>query len=511
MRKREALLLGAIAVLSLPSCGKKEEAPKPINMDKIAFTSSDIVQTSFGGLGVEWGAYEDTDKIVDGGWELILQHMDRLAPSRVRLMVSYDWFCQDFNDHGNNDKSDDTWTYNFANKYMRNTIQILEYCETHHIDVAFGAWNVVADSLSPLLDTWKMMDEVTSDPRWATITGDVLDYLVNRKGFDCIKWFVNSNEPNWVGSRGNSKNWNNTYAKWEQGVKNVRAKLDSLGMSKIKIIGGDTTGIEGTREYFTGIAKGITDKVGDYGCHLYVNNIMIDRGDLLTQIQNISQEVKDIDPGFGITRPVNVWEAGLLDGKTALDCQTMINTGAYGVRMVDFTLQCLAGGINGIAYWDFDDAMHFMYSSVATTPKEWGMFSSLADASGNKQELRPWFHSSCLMTHLFQKGNRIYCPPQTDSAKDNLFRSIGTRSPDGKTGGFLAVNKGARPVTKTFYFDEGIEGETLYLYRFADKTYRLGEDGYIIPNEILENTSLGKKLTLEIPTNSAYVVANRRL
>ena len=43
--------------------------------------------------------------------------MDHLGAARIRLMISYDWFCQNFDDKGNDDKTDDTWTYNFANKY----------------------------------------------------------------------------------------------------------------------------------------------------------------------------------------------------------------------------------------------------------------------------------------------------------------------------------------------------------------------------------------------------------
>ncbi len=508
MKKERISLLGLVTLLSVFSCGKGNETKPVVDKENISFASGDIIQKSFGGLGVEWGAYEDTDKIAEGGWERVIKYMDHLKASRIRLMINYDWFCQDFDNKGNTDPEDDTWTYNFTNKYARNMIEILEYCQVHHMDVAFGAWNVIGTVGEG--DVWCMMEKVTSDIRWAKITADVLSFLVKEKGFTCIKWFVNSNEPNYKGTKETSKNWNNTYEIWEQGVKNVRKALDEANLKNIGIVGGDTTGFEGTEEYFTGISKNIPDLVADYGAHLYLSNIAVDRGEMMEQIRTIYKMVKKNDKGIGVVRDADIWEAGLRDGKTALDCQSLIATPDYAIRMVDFTLQCLAGGVNGIVYWDFDDAMHFMYSANSTTPKEWGMFSSLAGASSRKQELRPWYHSTCLLTHLFEKGNKIYSPAQNDTTLDNSFRTIGTVSQDGKKGGYVAVNAGTNSTRRSFYIKDAVEGENLYIYYFGKDTYRLGDDGFIEPNDVIEG-SLNKRLTLTIPGRSAVIISNTRL
>ena len=513
-KKTKHALLGLVTLMSILSCNKQSAPEKEDKIDyskvdplNIAFTSDDIIQQSFGGLGVEWGAYEDTDKIAEGGWERIIKNMDHLGPARIRLMINYDWFCQNFDNKGNTDPNDDTWTYNFNNKYARNMIEILEYCQVHAIDVAFGCWNVIGDFQD---DPWKMMEKVTSDIRWAKISADVLNFLVNQKGFSCIKWFVNSNEPNYAGREGSSKNYNNTYYIWEQGVKNVRAALDEVGLEYIGIVGGDTTGYEGTDEYFTNIAKRIPDLVGDYGAHLYLSNIEIDKGIMYEYIDEIYKKVKKIDKGLGIVRDADIWEAGLLDGKTALDSQALIATANYAIRMTDYTLQCLAGGVNGIVYWDFDDAMHFMYAANATFAKKWGMFSSLSDARSGEQELRPWYHTSSLMCHLFKKGNKIYSPLQNSPQVDNTFRSIATINQDGTQGGFVCTNSSGKAVTKTFYVDDLVAGDQLYIYRFAENTYCIGADGFIEPNEIITG-SLNKKITLTLPAHSAYVVSNQRL
>ncbi len=507
-------LLSVVALTSLLSCQNSsepvvaKESVDKIDKNNIAFTSDDIVNDKFGGLGVEWGAYEDTDKLIEGGWERIIDHMDHLGPARIRLMINYDWFCQNFDDKGDTDKTNDTWSYNFTNKYALNMLEILDYTQTHGIDVAFGCWNVIGTV--GLGDVWNMMDEVTSDIRWAKISADVLNFLVNQKGYSCIKWFVSSNEPNWLGAKGSSKNYNNTYEKWETGVKNVRKALDDIGLDKIGIVGGDTTGYAGCDEYFTGIAKGIPGLVADYGAHLYLSNYEVDRGGLLNDLDEMITKVKKMDPEAGKSRPFDVWEAGFLDGKTALDSQTMIMSASYAVRMADYTIQCLANGIDGLVYWDFDDAMHFMYTATTTVPKEWGMFSSLAEASSQKQELRPWYHSSSLLCHLFKKGNKVYSPIQNNTELDDTFRSLATINQDGTQGGFVAVNAAFGRVTKTFYMDDIVNGDKLYIYVFNANSYQLDAEGYIEPNYVIDG-SLNKKLTLEFDPNTAIVVSNSRL
>ena len=505
MLERIALLCAAgIVTIGVSGCNDV------VDLDKVYFTKNMQLTSQFGGLGVEWGAYEDKNKITDEAWQRVLDHVDRLKPAKVRLMINYDWFCQNFDDKGNQDRSDDTWTYNFSNKWMDNTIEILTYCQENNIQVAFGAWNVIG-SMSD--DVWGMMEDVSSDIRWAKISGDVLDFLVNKKGFTCIRYFVNTNEPNYRGIQGSSKNFNNTYEKWEQGVRNVRQKFDELGLSNIGIVGGDTTGLAGSVEYLSGISKNIPTLVGDYGVHMYVSNYYIDTGLLEGQIRDIYKMVKDNDKRLGDSIQANIWEAGLVDGKNvAADSNALIATYNYGLRMADYTIQCVLAGVNSVVYWNLDDAMHFMYRADGTNnPKEWGMFSSLTAAPANKHELRPWYHSSVLMTNLFRPDDHIFSSLTNDVELDNTFRAIASVSHDQKRGGIAAVNRGIQTVTKTFAIEEEISNsEEIYVYTYNESNMRLGSDGYIIPNQIITG-SLNKRITVDIPANTLLVLSTTRL
>ena len=503
-----SLVLLSSAVVAMAGCNGN----KPVDKDNLVFDKKHIVLDNFEGLGVEWGTYEDPDKLSSDSWERSLKIMDRLNPQVTRCMLNYDWFITNFSDNYDDDISNDTWDYNFSNKLMNNTVDILRYCDDHDIDVAFGCWNVPG-SLGK--DEYNMFTNVTSDPRWATMTADILEYLIHFQGIRCIKYFVNSNEPNYSGIEGKSKNYNNTFDIWAQGVKNVRKALDDRGFNDIKIIGGDTTGFEGTMEYFNGISKNkeLKEAVGDYGFHVYCPNMIIDTGDLAVRIRDIYKQVKKNDKDLGVKRIPHIWEAGLYDGKNAeTDSNAYIANYSYGLRMADYTLQCAIAGVNSIVYWDFDDGMHFMYNADGTmTSKGWGMFSSLSTDSAMKQRLRPWYHSSVLLTNLMRKGGKIIDNDANDPEIDNTFRSMGVIGPNNEYAGVVAINRGVQPVTKTFRIAEEFnDSNKIYVYIYNEKELKIGEDGFVKENQVLD-LSLKDEIEIEVPYNSMVILSSKEL
>ena len=480
--------------------------------DRLIFNDKNIVLQNFEGLGVEWGTYEDPDKLSSDSWERSLKIMDRLHPNVVRCMLNYDWFITNFDDKKDQDKDNDTWDYNFSNKLMNNTIDVLRYCDDHDIEVAFGCWNVPGDVR---YDDYDMFTEITSDIRWAKMTADILEYLVIKQGIRCIKYFVNSNEPNYKGAEGKSKNFNNTFEIWAQGVKNVRKALDDRGFQNIKIIGGDTTGFEGTEEYFTGIStdESIKNAVGDYGFHVYCPNMIIDGGTLSTTIKDMYDKTKKNDDQLGVTRMPHIWEAGLYDGKDPVtDSNALIANFSYGLRMADYTLQCVIAGVNSIVYWDFDDGMHFMpQADGSSVSKGWGMFSSLSTDSATKQRLRPWYHSSVLLTNLMQRGSKIIDSGLNNPSVDKEFRSMGVIGPQREYAGVVAVNRSSKELTKSFRItSEFHDSNKVYVYIYNQNELKLGEDGFVKENMVIDAT-LTDEIEINVPSASMVILSSKEL
>ena len=134
----------------------------------------------------------------------------------------------------------------------------------------------------------------------------------------------------------------------------------------------------------------------------------------------------------------------------------------------------------------------------------------MAEASSGKQELRPWYHTSSLLCHLIKKGNKVYTNKLNDTSIDKTFRSLATVNHEGTLGGIVAVNAGLKPVTKTFQLNDKVEGDKVYVYIFNQNSYRLGEDGYIIPNYVIDG-SINDRLTLTVDNSTAVFLSNERL
>ena len=126
MNKKQLLTFTVLSscLLGVMGCqsDNKSKISKEVDKSRVVFNKNNIVLNNFEGLGVEWGTYEDPDKLSSGSWERSLKIMDRLNPQVTRCMLNYDWFITNFDDKGDDDKSNDTWEYNFSNKLMNNTI-----------------------------------------------------------------------------------------------------------------------------------------------------------------------------------------------------------------------------------------------------------------------------------------------------------------------------------------------------------------------------------------------------
>ena len=241
--------------------------------------------------------------------------------------------------------------------------------------------------------------------------------------------------------------------------------------------------------------------------------MIIDTGDLAVRIRDIYDKIKVNDNQLGVTRMPHIWEAGLYDGKnTETDSNAYIANFSYGLRMADYTLQCAIAGVNSVVYWDFDDGMHFMYLPDGTmTSKGWGMFSSLGTDSAFKQRLRPWYHSSVLLTNLMRKGSKVIDSKYNDPEIDKNFRSMGIIGPDDSYAGVVAINRGMSGVVKTFRIAEDFtDSEKIYVYVYNENELKLGEDGFVRENLVLQ-ASLKDQVEIEVPGNSMVILSSKEL
>ncbi len=470
----------------------------------IACTSNRIIfkneiTDSFGGIGVQWGVYEDVSVLTDEEWMRTVKYLDELKPSRIRCMANLEWWVVDFDNNSTyEDIKDDFWQYDYSKKTFKNLLKILEYCQNKDIKVAFGVWNVMGGDGITSPD---MRKDVTSDERFVKMYVDIFLNLIKDRGFSCLKWAVATNEPNYK----NKLNEKASLSTWVDGAKKLRQALDENGLESVGIVGGDTAGFDGCESYFKYIAENSPQAVDNYGAHFYIQDSDLVNGSFKSKLKNLIKRVRRADK-FRDDELFDVWECGIFNGKNEqTDIQERIKTFDYGLQMADLTVQCVQAGINSLVYWDLDDAMYYKYGeNYSKTPKKWGMFSTYPAAEDDEKALRPWFFSSCLLTNLMKEGCEIF--NGEDSKK---VRSICVKSKDGNFG-VVAINRKSKDIERIFYLPDDCDNKNFYMYVYAQDRLSLDGEGFITYKKQVE---LDDKNRIEIvlPKNAMIIVSNEEI
>ena len=73
------------------------------------------------------------------------------------------------------------------------------------------------------------------------------------------------------------------------------------------------------------------------------------------------------------------------------------------------------------------------------------------------------------------------------------------------------VNDSKETVKEKMILADKVDGgDKLYIYYYNDKMLKLGTDGFVEPNYVIDGT-LNTELNLEIPGNTLVVVSNERI
>jgi hypothetical protein len=319
------------------------------------------VADGFLGLGVEWDPYEYPPS--EAELKLTLARLDFMQPAFLRVMLH-------------------------ADEHSRPLFAILDYAQSHGIDVMLGEWQTPAGFAGP------------QDPRWVRSIADFVTYLKTRKKYTVIRYYNFFNEPNgnwmWPGGKVD-------YDGWAAGMRLLRQALDAHGLRTLPIAGPDNSG---DWEWLDRSVRELPKQIGFWEAHWYVTDKELLDGDVERLLR-----AKRAMPAKGLYMA----EAGVIQGRRNGDQQPRVKDFDYGVLMADYVAQIARAGWLGASAWDLDDAMHVVngrpHPAVPDdlTLKIWGFWNTQGRAMGHPEDeaIRPWFYTWSLMSRLFPKGSRV--------------------------------------------------------------------------------------------------------
>jgi hypothetical protein len=470
MRTIVLVLLGLMFV----ACSDKDSNNdiKPIDERDNLTIKSDVLVPSFVGNGVQWGGYDilqswtGSPTLSEQNWNLLFKRVQFMRPPLVRIMIAPGW---NYIINGQ---------YNPA-KSEAVLFRILDFCQENNITVMFGEWGHSGGN--------------SIDQQWLRQSADFLEYLLNVRGYTCIKYYNMVNEPN-----GDWSSINGNYALWRQLQEAFYTEIVSRNLDdRVGMIGPDVA-VWGTDllHWVTNAYLHLDHMMWAYDIHTYPSEVEVRNGTYQTMLRAYRNAASPSKPmimgevGFkypsGSTLGQENQRRINADPYASHDSNMFIYDAFYGIDMADALIQNMLAGYAGAIIWGLDDAQYNIDGGNSTELKRWGFWNILgADRFENPDDvnIRPWFYPMSLLTRYFPAGSRIF---NMELPAKRGLRAIAAEK-DGKYT-IAIVNSHLTEYNINLKMEAGISLNNINHYQYislsgANFTGDVDTDGFPLPAE----------------------------
>lgn len=464
--------------------------------------------------GVQWSAYPHADsKDAEWGalmtsekWDRVYQRLDYIKPGIVRVMDQAGWrYFKGVDKIGNP-------VLNFDTDEIKALFKVLDYCQKNNIEVIFGEWGAPG--------YWGEPGKIdrADDPRWIHMITRYLHFLINQKGYNCIKYYNLVNEPNggWASTNGD-------WEQWKKGVLMLNDSIRKIGLgNQLGIAGPDAVvsydnpvstykGLQWVDETITQLDS----VIGAYDVHAYPDGEFVRSGEFGEYYGAIGQKVKPTGKKLILGELGLKYSGEMYNKNKALaegdpnaskdDSNMFVYDYFYGLDVVDALIQAMNSGLEGAIAWDLDDAMHTQGDTGDQTKlKRWGMWNSLGTELCDKPEdenLRPWFYTWSLMCRFFPSGMTI---ASTDVPESCPLRVVSGTHQLGST--VAVLNNSDQPQEIYLLGTKLPKGNEWAKYVYSESQRATDGNGFPIPSETIRGNL--SELALSIPPRSFALLSN---
>jgi hypothetical protein len=394
----------AMASVFCAACQTAQKADAIISID-----ASKAVSTDYIGNGVEWDPYEldygfGRVEISEQDWDKLFARLDYMRPRFIRMIFMTGEYVRD-------------GKFDFGHDSLQ-VSKMLGYCQKNGITVLIGDWgHGMVDFKNKTFDRELLDDAI----RYA-------DWLVNVKGYTCIKYYNIINEPNgsWSETKGD-------YELWASIVRYFNSRMKECGLdSKVGLVGPDAAVWDTSENWW--IDRCATDLDGAvklYDIHTYPTKATVNSGDYSTFIKSYKARIPEGSkivmaeiglkpvPGDSLDR-INRKRIDGMPFASRNDSQTAVFDHYYGVDMADAVIQAMNAGFSGASAWMLDDAMHSNLNEGRGKLKIWGFWNILGEeyfGGAEQEKVREPFYAWSLMDRYFPAGSKI-CPVSVEGTDE---------------------------------------------------------------------------------------------
>ena len=471
---------------------------KPVQNAEVIFriNKDSIISTSYLGNGVQWDPYQldygnGRVTISESDWNKLYARLDHMRPQFIRMMV----YTTDYLKNG---KLDEMYDFDQVSK-------ILTYCQERGITVMMGDWGGrMVDPVTNRIDTFMLSNAA----RYA-------DFLVNRKGYDCIKYYNMINEPNgdWSSNQAN-------YDLWARAIRYFDRRMHDYGLAdKVGLAGPDAAIWDQSEAWWIdSCATRFNEAIKLYDIHTYPPKSTVNSGEYSKIIRAYKERVPqgsqiimgEIGLKFLKTDTLlekeNNERISKVPHASREDSQMFVYDHFYGIDMADALFQTMNEGFSGALIWMLDDAMHSKTEEGPDKLKIWGFWNILGEeyfGGAKEEEVRPSYYAWSLLSKYIPNGSTVYA---VETGEDKGVRAVAVEHKGKYTIG--VVNVSGQERTVLFKSNSLPVLEDIRQYNYIENEILKEGDCKQLPNVTGIKLNLEKGLFLELPTDGLVVYTN---
>lgn len=498
----------AVFFLSIHSSCQEKSLESRFSVEDIVMIKKDVISNNFIGNGVQWGGYDIVNSWLSGNslsesdWDKLLTRIDYLSPKILRIIVTPSWSY----DRGG------VYDPNYRTQIL---FRILDYCQKRNIDVMYGEWG----------HRYNNNDVSQIDSSWINMSIQFLDYLLNVRGYTCIKHLNIVNEPNgdWSSTKGD-------YELWRDIQLAIIAEMKKYSITTVKLAAPDVAVWDG------GYTPWLKRAVKDLGENMELFDIHTYPGQKIVHQNEFSELLRSYKKAIPDDSQIILGELGfkytskdpelLVDNQSAIDddryagedSNMKIYDSFYGIDMADAMIQAMRVGFSGVIVWNMDDAMYNYPTApdndwVTKKLKRWGFWNILGDEvfeNALDEDIRPWFYPVSLLCRFFPKGADIYNVILPD--KEGV-RAIFVRKGNAVTIALVNSGTSVQYVVLQSEIDSFLTLDRYSYIALENKSFTglVDSNGFAIPIEKNVTLDFTQGVELEMPIQSFIVYTNVKL
>lgn len=421
-----------------------------------------------------------SDGLNQTDWDLIISRIKEMQLPLVRMWVQL-YFAT-------SDPDNNVW--NWDNRRMQSIFKHLDFACRNNIEVAITDWG---------WSFWYLHSGKPTDPKYAQGLARFLKELLIHRGYSCIKYFIELNEPDYEGYFSDISGY---FADYVTMITNIDNALKNEGIrDRIKLLGPDE-GCCGS--YFVPTIQSPLHSIFDgYDFHIYQAPSEIANGNLWWRIEQYRDYVKNYSPNSAIDlpKPQFISEAGTTDGVS--------DNFSHALNMADYGTTSLSTRVQGVIAWNLYD-QYYDQSSVNSTSEgvanyqmiPWGLWKY----KSSSWQLRPYAQTWGLLTRFAPRGSlkvAINGSPPATYRGGSLLRVGAVKRPDNGWSIFL-VNRNASASEIQINLPDSISHQ-FDRYQVDGSTFGKYPNKIIIPP--IGTLSASTTIIITLPASSFTVLA----